>query len=606
MQSFYFRVILLLLISNVLYAQNEKPQKAKDYLVALDNSRDSLYKQIMVDFERYIAQHPKDVDVRIEHCELIGDAFYDTYDDYNPLEGDYSNCVKLLISDFPTNHKVLLYQLDNSWGDSAITVAEKILQMNRSDPGSWTNEELSIAYQKLANTYIYYGTTDQVIESAELAQSLNDTLDLTYLLAQQYEIKNQYSKAIETLLSRIDSTDDNQMSYNKAILLLELGVDKKALELFQLAHRDTALYIDNGKIAHALIVNEEYSEARKYLLRDLSTSYDKSLVLHDLIVFDFQHSPTDTLVATYNQLMEEGFHNDTFGKYRFMLLFKAPFRGWKWNDPFKLILFLLLIAILFLIPYIYILPIDFISRRFGLNNNTPALKSSNWHLTDFWIISSFVIIIDVLVWMIFNYSDFLSSIFSEMYMEEDNKISLNQANQAIVYFLMMLIMILGYLKKTDYRVLQSTQWKIGKSIGLGILFTFLFRAIYFALARNGVLPGLEASMLSSVMDYFKSINQYYHPFLAFLFAVVIVPFYEEFIFRGIILNSIDRRIKFIAANVIQSLLFALVHENTSLFLFYFITGIILGAMVKKANSLVPALSFHATNNFLAFIAIMRM
>ncbi|MEQ8684908.1 MAG: CPBP family glutamic-type intramembrane protease [Imperialibacter sp.] len=587
-------------------AQDEMPLKAADYLLTLDNSRDSLYKQVIVGFERYLAQHPEDVDVRLEHCELIGNAFYDAYDDYNPLEREYTNCVEGLISDFPTNHKVLLYQLAHSWGDSAITVANKILEMNRSDPNSWTNQELSIAYQKLANTYEYNGTPDQVIESAELAQSLNDTLDLTYLLAQQYEKKNLYSKATELLLSSIDSADDNLMSYNKAILLLELGVDKKALELFQLIQKDTTLYIDNGKIAQALIVNERYSEARKYLLRALSSSYDKSVVLHDLFVFDYQHSAPDTLLATYNQLMEESFHNDTFGKYRFMLLFKAPFRAWEFNDIFKLLLFLLLIVIPFSIPYIYVLPIDFISRRFGIENDAPALKSSNWRLTDFWIISSFVIVIDVLVWMIFNYPDLLSTFFNDMYVAEENKISLNQANQAIAYFFLMLIMTLGYLKKTDFQVLQSTEWKMGKSIGLGMLFAFIFRTIYFALARTGILPGLEASMLSSVMDYLKSINQYYHPFLAFLLAVVIVPFYEEFIFRGIILNSLDRRIKFIAANVIQSALFALLHENTSLFLFYFSTGIIVGWMVKKSNSLVPALSFHATNNFFAFIAIMRM
>ena len=604
MRSVFFKIIFLLLISNVLCAQDNKPLKAKDYLVTLDHSRDSLYKQIIGDFEQYLAIHPEDFEVRIEHCELIRNAFYNEYDDYNPLEEDYIECFEEVISDFPTNHKVLLYQLENAWGDSAITVANKILDLNRSDPGSWTDQELSIAYQKMANTYSYEGTPEQVIESAVLAQLLNDSLDLSYLLAKQYEKKNLYSKSIELLLSRIDSTDQLK-TYNKAILLLELGMDEKALNLFQLV-QDTTWYIDHGKIAQALIANKDYSEARKYLKKDLSSSYDKSLVLHDLMEFDLRYSPTDTLLATYHQLMEESFHNDTFGKYRFMLMFKAPFKGWKFNDILKLLLLLLLIALLFIIPYIYILPIDFVSRRFNIGNKTPALTLSNWHLTDFWLISFFIIFIDVLVWMIFCYPDLLSSFFSEMYVEAENKISLDHANQAIVYFFLMLIMTLGYLKKTDFRILQSTQWKIGKSIGLGILFAFLFRTVYFNLAKHGILPGLEASMFSSVLDYFKSINLYYHPLVTVLFAVFLVPFYEEYIFRGIILNSLDRRVKFIAANVIQSVFFALIHENTSLFLFYFLTGIILGSMVKKSNSLMPALSFHATNNLLAFIAIMRM
>lgn len=606
MRSIFLKIICILFISNTLSAQDVKPLKSSEYLKILEHSRDSLYRQIIGEFERYIAKHPDDIDCRIEHCELIGNAFYDNYDDYNPLEEEHNQCVKSLISEFPENHKILLYQLDNSWGDSTITVANKILELNRANPGSWTNHELAIAYEKMANVYNYNGTADQVIENAELAQSLNDSIDLTYLIAQQYESKNLYGKAIDVLLSRIDSTNNNQTIYNKAKLLLELGVDKKALELFQRIQDDTTLYLDNGKIAQALIVNEKYTEARAYLLKDLSSSYNKSIVLHELFAFDYKYSPTDTLLSTYNQLMEESFHNDTFGKYRLMLMFRAPLNGWKLNDTLKILFCALLLTVVFIAPYIYVLPIDFISRIFKINNDTPALKASNWSLTDFWLISSFIILIDIVIWTLFSYPDLLATFFNDMYVMEENKISLNQANQALVFFFMMLIMTIGYLKKSDYQVLQSTSWKLGKSIGLGVLFCFLFRGIYFSLAKQGVLPAIEASMLSSVMDYLKSINQYYHPMLALVLAVIIVPFYEEFIFRGIILNSLDRRIKFWGANIIQSVLFALIHENTSLFLFYFFTGIIVGLMVKKSNSLIPALSFHASNNLLAFIVIMRM
>ena len=63
---------------------------------------------------------------------------------------------------------------------------------------------------------------------------------------------------------------------------------------------DTSVYMDNGELAQALIVNEKFTEAREYLLRDLESSYNKSVVLHDLIAFDFKHSLNDTLVSTYN------------------------------------------------------------------------------------------------------------------------------------------------------------------------------------------------------------------------------------------------------------------------------------------------------------------
>ena len=601
-----FSIACSLLLSNLLCAQSSNPLKADDYLTTLNNSRDALFDQIIEDYEGYLAKNPSDVEIRIEHCEFIRQAFYDSYDDYNPLEEEYEESVRLLLADFPTNHQVLLYQLDNCWGDSAIRVGTKILDMNLENPGDWADHDLAIVHKRLANTYDYQGTPEQVLEHAMKAQRLNDTLDLTYLEAQQYEEKNLYSKAVEILLSNVDSTGDAQNNYRKARMLLELGQDREALQLFELVKNDTSVYMDNGELAQALIVNEKFIKAREYLLRDLESSYNKSVVLHDLIAFDFKHSPNDTLVSTYKRLMDESFHNDTFGMYRFLLLFKAPFQGWRWNDLLKLLYFLVLIVVVCSLPYLYVLPIDFLSRRFGINHDNTALSSAPWTLTDFWIISALFILIDVFTWMLFSYPSLLASFFSDMYIAEDNKISIDQANEAIVFFLMMFIMVVGYLKKTDYQFLLSKHWKVGKSIGLGVLCAFLLRTIYFALSRKGFLPGIEMTMLSSVMDYLKSINQYYHPALAFLFAVILVPFYEEYIFRGIFLNSMDRRIKFIAANVIQSVLFALVHENWSLFLFYFFTGLITGYLVKKSNSLLPALSMHATNNLLAFIAIMRM
>lgn len=598
--------LLFLVISLPGVSQEKKPREADRYLEILENAKDSLYNQVLTVFDKYIEETPGDVSVKIERCKLIGKAMYDTYEDYNPNEEEYSHCVRSLVEEFPAHHEVLLYWLDNTWGDSAIAIGNQILNINRSDPGSWKDSELSKVYQKLARQYQYSGTAEQVIEHAELAQLLDDSIDLTYLMAQQYLDKNQYQKAKTLLLSKVDSTDDGHLLKDKANLLLEIGMDKDALLLFKYAQKDSSVYLDHGKIAQALIKNEHFGEARTYLLEDLNSSYFKTTALHSLFLFDYDHSPKDSVLNTYKKLIADDFHNDTFGKYRFMMIFKTPFQAWKLNDALKLIFFLLLMIILVIIPYAWILPIHFISQRFAIINPSPALQASKWSLTDFWIISSFVMIIEVLAWIVFDYQDMLASFFSDVYSEPGNIISLNQANYALFYFSLVMVLTLGYLKRSDYRFLTSSNWKIGKSIGLAILLSFLLRAVYFNLARKGILPGFEASMMGSVVDSLKSINQYYNPLLTFLFAVIIVPFYEEYIFRGIILNSMDRRIKFIAANIIQSIFFALLHDNLSLFPFYFLFGLITGFLVKKSNSLLPAVVFHSTNNLFAFIVIMRM
>lgn len=604
MKSLFLFFSLLFYSLTTLTAQ--PPKEAEAYLQLLEKAKDSIYVQIILEIDQYLEKDPENVHVRIEKCKLINQAFYDYYDDYNPKAEEFDECVQSLVAQFPNNQEVLLYWLDQAWGDSSIAIANQILDMNRAAPGSWSDEDLSGVYHTLAIQYQYNGTPDDVIESASLAQTLNDSLDLTYLLAQQYIEKQSYEQAGELLLENADSTDAAYALRDKAYLLMEIGMHEEASRLFSYAKRDTTIYLDHARVAEALMNSKRYEEARAHLIKELEDSYDKSTALHSLFDFDYHHSPKDTVLATYQKLMDDDFHNDTFGKYRFMMMAKAPFQGWKFNDLGKFFFFLLLMALVIVLPYLLILPIHFISQRFGISNSSTALRESRWGLTDLWLILSGALIIEVLAWVIFNYEDLLATFFSDIYVEIPSLISEHSANLTLFYFSAILIMTLGYLRKEDFYLLTSRQWKVGKSIGLAFLFSYLFRAAYFFLVREGILPGVEISVVGSIIDDLKSINQFYHPFVTFLFSVFLVPFYEEYIFRGIMLNSLDSRVKFIAANIIQSALFALVHDNLSLFLFYFLFGIIAGQLVKKSNSLLPAFVFHATNNLFAFIGLMRL
>ena len=604
--KYLFFLLTLFLLNGGLLAQNGKPKSSDYYLQILGYAKDSLYEKIVSDYDDYISQNPQGVNIAIEKCKLVGQAFYDSYDDYNPYQEEFDACVQSLVNKYPENHQVLFYWLENAWGDSSIAIGQQMLEMNRKNPGSWSDKELSQIHEELAQQYSYYGTPQQAIESAVLAQTLNDSIDLSQLLARKYIDKQLFTRAKEVLLNKLDSTDGAGTLRMKANLLMELGLHEEALRLFEYAQKDTTAYFDYGKIAKALISNGKFEEARAFLKKDLNGSYNKSQSLHNLFEYDYRHSHKDSLLSTYGELLDEDFHNDTFGKYRLMMMFRAPFEGWRWEDAFKPFAFILLFGVFLIAPYLWVLPIDFISRRFGIKNTMPALQESSWGLTDFWLVASGVFIIEVLGWMIFYYPNLLSTFFNDSYIEESDAITLDYANSSLFYFGLVAIMILGFLKKSDFSFLKPNQWSLVKCVGLGILFSILLRSIYFALSRNGIFPAYEAMAFGSIIGAFKSINQFYHPSLTFLLAVIIVPFYEEYIFRGIMLNGMDRRIKFIAANIIQAIFFSLVHDNASLFLFYFLFGLISGLLVRRSNSLLPALTFHATNNLLAFISIMKL
>jgi hypothetical protein len=84
-----------------------------------------------------------------------------------------------------------------------------------------------------------------------------------------------------------------------------------------------------------------------------------------------------------------------------------------------------------------------------------------------------------------------------------------------------------------------------------------------------------------------------------------VPVYEEVIFRGIVLNASRKHILFVGANVLQALLFALIHNNLSWFLFYFSFGITAGYLRRKSGGLGTGIVFHMTNNAIALLALLR-
>ena len=88
-----------------------------------------------------------------------------------------------------------------------------------------------------------------------------------------------------------------------------------------------------------------------------------------------------------------------------------------------------------------------------------------------------------------------------------------------------------------------------------------------------------------------------------LMAAVIVPIYEEIIFRGVILGPVEKYIGFKAANVFQAILFALVHDDLSLFLFFFVFALIVGYYTRKSQGLLAGIVLHGLHNFTVLLGL---
>lgn len=84
---------------------------------------------------------------------------------------------------------------------------------------------------------------------------------------------------------------------------------------------------------------------------------------------------------------------------------------------------------------------------------------------------------------------------------------------------------------------------------------------------------------------------------ALLFAVV-PAIVEEFVYRGVIYNGLQKSYSPIVAIILSSLVFSLMHFNIYQTIYQFIMGVILGTICYYTGSILYSIIFHLVNNLL--------
>ena len=86
-------------------------------------------------------------------------------------------------------------------------------------------------------------------------------------------------------------------------------------------------------------------------------------------------------------------------------------------------------------------------------------------------------------------------------------------------------------------------------------------------------------------------------------GVVLAAVCEEILFRGLILQLLARRGRWLGAIAVTAMLFSAFHLNPVAFVPIAIVGAYLGMLVWRSGSIFPAIVAHASNNLVAFAAL---
>lgn len=581
----------------------------------LGNAKDSLYQNILEQYKDHIWRYPKDAQARLERCRFIQMAYYDDYEDYNPNEEEAETCARELLNVFPTDPDVLLYASEFLYGDTAIAYLKKLTYKVEYDPVLWKSNGWKV-YNQLAEQYDNTDTHREALRYAKLAVASNDTLDLSLLQARAYKGIKQIDSAIAVLANHLDSTDVGWILNQKGRMLLELGAPARAIEAFRLASRDTSTHQDLAALAQAMIDNGLHDEARVYLLKDYKQNQWKTTErAQKLLEYDLSHGSADSAAFSYERFVADQFMNDPLGVYRLELFIRSPGAGWSLADAGRVILLLCTIALVFIVPYIWVLPIHYIGAIRRARGKLTPETSFHWGLRHFWVACSMLLLCDLLSILLFDYSGFLTNFSEEIVSRQTSPINKASADMMLFFSTISFVYTVALIDSEDIRMFFSrVRYNLGlirRQVGLGIALAFLLRiGLVFYQAILGAfhinLTEEASTVMASVVDNIVSINQFYNPVLGFLFVVLLVPFYEEVLFRGIFLSACQRNIPFIWANIAQSLTFAILHQKLVLIPFYFAFGMVAGHFARKTQSLTAGVALHVTNNLMAFLAILYL
>ena len=138
----------------------------------------------------------------------------------------------------------------------------------------------------------------------------------------------------------------------------------------------------------------------------------------------------------------------------------------------------------------------------------------------------------------------------------------------------------------------------------GILFSIGCSILLYFLLDKGLDPIFEKAFPASEESYQETLQALSKtPIITLLQICVLAPIIEEILMRGYLLGGLSSGYGNIVALLVSSLLFALLHFNMVQTFSTFISGIVLGLLYLKTDSIFCCILAHAGYNFISYITM---
>ena len=158
-------------------------------------------------------------------------------------------------------------------------------------------------------------------------------------------------------------------------------------------------------------------------------------------------------------------------------------------------------------------------------------------------------------------------------------------------------LIVGVLWYRKYR--DVSEWKLKEVVNAKFFAAIgclgLSLQLLISMCLNAVYPILPQTLTEQYGELMESLLGG-NIWLSLFVTVILAPLAEELLFRGVTLKQAQKVMPFMAANVLQAVLFGVYHMNWIQGVYAFVLGMILGYTARYFHSLWAAILLHAAVN----------
>ena len=183
------------------------------------------------------------------------------------------------------------------------------------------------------------------------------------------------------------------------------------------------------------------------------------------------------------------------------------------------------------------------------------------------------------------------AVFSSI-IPNDNLLSTLIADIMFVLVAMLLIKLSKQSIKAKLKINKITLKTIVTVILIALALNFVFQSTQFLFPES--MRGELASEMDTDLSGVKS-------FIGFIAVVIIAPFSEEILFRGLILGELAKCFNMHIAIILQAVLFGVMHGNIIWAVIAFLSAVLYGYFIRKYENIFTPVAGHMSVNLLSFI-----